>query len=59
MLVLFKEARLYSCKFFLVSNRIEILICITFVHIHHVLKIENQLIHNQLRNFSKNEFIMS
>jgi len=40
MLVLFWEAKLYSCKCF-VSNIIENLICITFVHICHVLKIEN------------------
>ncbi len=46
MLGLFWEARLYSCKFFL-NNRIENLIYVTFVHIYHVLKIENHHIHNQ------------
>jgi hypothetical protein len=37
---LFWETRLYSCKFFF-SKKNENLICITFVDIYHVLKIEN------------------
>jgi hypothetical protein len=40
MLVVLLEARLCLCKFFL-SNIIRNLICITFVHKCHVLKIEN------------------
>jgi hypothetical protein len=50
MLGLFWEARLFSCKFFF-NNRIENLIYITFVHIYHVLKIENHHIHNR-KNFT-------
>jgi hypothetical protein len=59
MLGLLREVRLYSCKFFFVSNIIKNLICISFMHICHVLKIENLCIHSQQRNFSKNECVTS
>ncbi len=46
MLFLFlMVTRLYSCNFFKVA-RVENLVCIPFVHMYSVSKIENWLIHN-------------
>jgi len=43
----------YCRKFSLLSNRIGNLICMSFVHICHVLKIESQHIHNWQTCFKK------
>jgi hypothetical protein len=43
---------------FLLSNILGNLICISFVHIYHILKIENQHIHNQQKSLLKNKCVI-